>query len=204
MSNIIDFENERINKDLIDTLTKLEPYLPTQEEIEKDIQEIKDKYDFHYDMNDPLYLPKVHDVLNQTFSELVAVFKSFDSGSEFSKKQYLKKLKAFDTSRILLDEYISSHYEVADDPVKELDEYLEIVNDNYMELTEAELKSDIERYIPMISKMYDIVFDMLQNNDSRCSSLDMYMIMMSELCYHPFNAYRSAYKRTENREDQSN
>ena len=58
MSNIIDFENEKINRDLIDLLTKIEPYLPTQEEIEKDLQEIKDKYDFHYTVNDPSYLTK--------------------------------------------------------------------------------------------------------------------------------------------------
>lgn len=38
MSNIIDFEDEKINRDLIDSLTKIEPYLPTQEEIEKDLQ----------------------------------------------------------------------------------------------------------------------------------------------------------------------
>ena len=203
MSNIIDFEDEKINRDLIDSLTKIEPYLPTQEEIEKDLQEIKDKYDFHYTVNDPSYLTKVHEVLNQTFSELVEVFKSFDSNSEFSRKQYLKKLKAFDTSRILLDEYISSRYEIADDPVPELDKCLEIVNDNYVKRTESELKADIERYIPMVDKMYDIVFRMLQNNDSRCSSLDMYMIMMSGICFHPFNAYRTAYTRTKNREDQS-
>lgn len=204
MSNVIDFEDEKINKELIETLTELEPYLPTQEEIEKDLQEIKDKYDFHYTVNDPSYLTKVHEILNQTFSELVEAFKSFDSNSEFSRKQYLKKLKAFDTSRILLDEYISSRYEITDDPVPELDKCLEIVNDNYVERTESELKADIERYIPMVDKMYDIVFRMLQNNDSRCCSLDMYMIMMSGLCFHPFNAYRTAYIRTKNREDQSN
>ena len=102
-----------------------------------------------------------------------------------------------------MDEYISSRYEIADDPIPELDKCLEIVNDNYVERTESELKADIERYIPMVDKMYDIVFDMLQNNDSRCSSLDMYMIMMSGLCFHPFNAYRTAYIRTKNREDQS-
>lgn len=201
MSNVIDFEDEKINKELIEALIELEPYLPSSEDIEKDIQEVKTKYNFHYNVNDPLYLVKVHEVLNQTFSELVEVFKSFDS---FSRKQYLKKLKAFDTSRILLDEYISSRYEIADDPVPELDKCLEIVNDNYGERTESELKSDIERYIPMVTKMYDIVFDMLQNDDSRCSSLDMYMIMMSGLCFHPFNAYRTAYTRTKNREDQSN
>ena len=53
MSNIIDFEDEEINRDLIDSLTKIEPYLPAQEESEKDLQEIKDKYDFHYTVNDP-------------------------------------------------------------------------------------------------------------------------------------------------------
>ena len=82
MSNIIDFEDEKINRDLIDSLTKIEQYLPTQEDIKKDLQEVKTKYNFHYNVNDPLYLVKVHEVLNQTFSELVEVFKSFDSNSE--------------------------------------------------------------------------------------------------------------------------
>ena len=47
-------------------------------------------------------------------------------------------------------------YEIADDPIPELDKCLEIVNDNYVERTESELKADIERYIPMVDKMYDI------------------------------------------------
>ena len=58
-----------------------------------------------------------------------------------------------------------------------------------------------DRYIPTVYRAYEIIFDMLKSKDSRCHSLDIYTLMLSNLEYYPFLDYKLACER--NREDQS-
>lgn len=206
MSNIIDFEDEKINKEFIELLEQLEKHIPTKEELEARINSVKDLYDFHYEIDDPDYLDRTQEVTKRSFSELVDAFQNYNPDSEFSKKQYMKRLRDFDTCRVFLSDYLAANFEISDEPILELDDliteqYLHAIDDNKKQRSAEEFKADIESYIPTVYRAYEIIFDMLKNKDSRCHSLDMYTLMISNLEYYPFFDYKLAYER--NREDQS-
>ena len=100
------------------------------------------------------------------------------------------------------------HYdiEISDEPITELDDlitdqYLHAIDDNRKQRSAEEFTADIESYIPTVYRAYEIIFDMLKSKDSRCRSLDMYTLMLSNLEYYPFLDYKLACER--NREDQS-
>ena len=119
---------------------------------------------------------------------------------------YIKRLHDFDTCRVFLSDYLGANFEISDEPISELDDliteqYLHAIDDNKKQRSAEELKADIESYIPTVYRAYEIIFDMLKSKDSRCHSLDMYMLMLSNLEYYPFLDYKLACER--NREDQS-
>lgn len=206
MSNIIDFEDEKINKEFIELLEQLEKHIPTKEELEARINSVRNQYDFHYEIDDPDYLDRTQEVIKRSFSELVDAFQNYNPDSEFSKKQYMKRLRDFDTCRVFLSDYLAANFEISDEPILELDDliteqYLHAIDDNKKQISAEEFKADIESYIPTVYRAYEIIFDMLKNKDSRCHSLDMYTLMISNLEYYPFFDYKLAYER--NREDQS-
>lgn len=206
MSNIIDFEDEKINKEFIELLEQLEKHIPTKEELEARINSVRNQYDFHYEIDDPDYLDRTQEVTKRSFSELVDAFQNYNPDSEFSKKQYMKRLRDFDTCRVFLSDYLAANFEISDEPILELDDliteqYLHAIDDNKKQRSAEEFKADIESYIPTVYRAYEIIFDMLKNKDSRCHSLDMYTLMISNLEYYPFFDYKLAYER--NREDQS-
>ena len=206
MSNIIDFEDEKINKEFIELLEQLEKHIPTKEELEARINSVRNQYDFHYEIDDPDYLDQTQEVTKRSFSELVDAFQNYNPDSEFSKKQYMKRLRDFDTCRVFLSDYLAANFEISDEPILELDDliteqYLHAIDDNKKQRSAEEFKADIESYIPTVYRAYEIIFDMLKNKDSRCHSLDMYTLMISNLEYYPFFDYKLAYER--NREDQS-
>ena len=206
MSNIISFEDKKEDKELIELLEKFEKHMPTKEELEARINSVKDLYDFHYDIDDPDYLDRTQEVTKRSFSELVDAFHNYNPDSEFSKKQYLKRLRNFDTCRVFLSDYLGANFEISDEPITELDDlitdqYLHAIDDNRKQRSAEELKADIESYIPTVCRSYEIMFDMLRNKDSRCHSLDMYTLMIANLEYYPFFDYKLACER--NREDQS-
>lgn len=206
MSNIIDFEDEKINKEFIELLEQLEKHMPTKEELEARINSVRNQYDFHYEIDDPDYLDRTQEVTKRSFSELVDAFHNYNPDSEFSKKQYMKRLRDFDTCRVFLSDYLGANFEISDEPILELDDliteqYLHAIDDNKKQRSAEEFKADIESYIPTVYRAYEIMFDMLRNKDSRCHSLDMYTLMIANLEYYPFFDYKLAYER--NREDQS-
>ena len=206
MSNIIDFEDEKINKEFIELLEQLEKHMPTKEELEARINSVRNQYDFHYEIDDPDYLDRTQEVTKRSFSELVDAFQNYNPDSEFSKKQYMKRLRDFDTCRVFLSDYLGANFEISDEPILELDDliteqYLHAIDDNKKQRSAEEFKADIESYIPTVYRAYEIMFDMLRNKDSRCHSLDMYTLMIANLEYYPFFDYKLAYER--NREDQS-
>lgn len=206
MSNIIDFEDEKINKEFIELLEQFEKHIPTKEELEARINSVRNQYDFHYEIDDPDYLDRTQEVTKRSFSELVDAFQNYNPDSEFSKKQYMKRLRDFDTCRVFLSDYLAANFEISDEPILELDDliteqYLHAIDDNKKQRSAEEFKADIESYIPTVYRAYEIIFDMLKGKDSRCHSLDMYTLMISNLEYYPFFDYKLAYER--NREDQS-
>lgn len=206
MSNIISFEDKKEYKELIELLEQFEKHMPTKEELEARINSIKDLYDFHYDIDDPDYLDRTQEVTKRSFSELVDAFHNYNPDSEFSKKQYLKRLRNFDTCRVFLSDYLGANFEISDEPITELDDlitdqYLHAIDDNRKQRSAEEFTADIESYIPTVYRAYEIIFDMLKSKDSRCRSLDMYTLMLSNLEYYPFLDYKLACER--NREDQS-
>lgn len=206
MSNIISFEDKKEDKELIELLEQFEKHMPTKEELEARINSIKDLYDFHYDIDDPDYLDRTQEVTKRSFSELVDAFHNYNLDSEFSKKQYLKRLRDFDTCRVFLSDYLGANFEISDEPITELDDlitdqYLHAIDDNRKQRSADEFTADIESYIPTVYRAYEIIFDMLKSKDSRCRSLDMYTLMLSNLEYYPFLDYKLACER--NREDQS-
>lgn len=206
MSNIISFEDKKEDKELIELLEQFEKHMPTKEELEARINSIKDLYDFHYDIDDPDYLDRTQEVTKRSFSELVDAFHNYNPDSEFSKKQYLKRLRNFDTCRVFLSDYFGANFEISDEPITELDDlitdqYLHAIDDNRKQRSAEEFTADIESYIPTVYRAYEIIFDMLKSKDSRCRSLDMYTLMLSNLEYYPFLDYKLACER--NREDQS-
>lgn len=206
MSNIISFEDKKEDKELIGLLEQFEKHMPTKEELEARINSIKDLYDFHYDIDDPDYLDRTQEVTKRSFSELVDAFHNYNPDSEFSKKQYLKRLRNFDTCRVFLSDYLGANFEISDEPITELDDlitdqYLHAIDDNRKQRSAEEFTADIESYIPTVYRAYEIIFDMLKSKDSRCRSLDMYTLMLSNLEYYPFLDYKLACER--NREDQS-
>ena len=240
MSNIISFEDKKEDKELIELLEQFEKHMPTKEELEARINSIKDLYAFHYDIDDPDYLDRTQEVTKRSFSELVDAFHNYNPDSDFSKKQYLKRLRNFDTCRVFLSDYLEANFEISDEPITELDDlitdqYLHAIDDNRKQRSAEELKADkerlvlnfeakassfkpnspkqahsgsldlrvldIESYIPTVYRAYEIIFDMLKSKDSRCHSLDMYTLMLSNLEYYPFLDYKLACER--NKEDQS-
>lgn len=206
MSNIIDFEDKKEDKELIALLEQFEKHMPTKEELEARINRVKDQYGFHCDIHDPDYLDRTQEVIKQSFSELVDTFRNYNPDSEFSKRQYMKRLHDFDTCRVFLSNYLGANFEISDEPISELDElmtdqYLNSIDDSRKQKSADELKEDIESYIPTVYRAYEIIFDMLRNKDARCHSLDMYTLMISNLEYYPFCDYLSVCER--NREDQS-
>lgn len=206
MSNIISFEDKKEDKELIELLEQFEKHMPTKEELEARINSIKDLYDFHYDIDDPDYLDRTQEVTKRSFSELVDAFHNYNPDSEFSKKQYLKRLRNFDTCRVFLSDYLGANFEISDEPITELDDlitdqYLHAIDDNRKQRSAEEFTADIESYIPTVYRAYEIIFDMLKSKDSRCRSLDIYTLMLSNLEYYPFLDYKLACER--NREDQS-
>lgn len=206
MSNIISFEDKKEDKELIELLEQFEKHMPTKEELEARINSIKDLYDFHYDIDDPDYLDRTQEVTKRSFSELVDAFHNYNPDSEFSKKQYLKRLRNFDTCRVFLSDYLGANFEISDEPITELDDlitdqYLHAIDDNRKQRSAEEFTADIESYILTVYRAYEIIFDMLKSKDSRCRSLDMYTLMLSNLEYYPFLDYKLACER--NREDQS-
>lgn len=206
MSNIISFEDKKEGKELIELLEQFEKHMPTKEELEARINSIKDLYDFHYDIDDPDYLDRTQEVTKRSFSELVDAFHNYNPDSDFSKKQYLKRLRNFDTCRVFLSDYLEANFEISDEPITELDDlitdqYLHAIDDNRKQRSAEEFTADIESYIPTVYRAYEIIFDMLKSKDSRCRSLDMYTLMLSNLEYYPFLDYKLACER--NRENQS-
>ena len=206
MSNIISFEDKKEDKEFIDLLEQFEKHMPTKEELEARISSVKNLYDFHYDIDDPDYLDRTQEVTKRSFSELVDAFHNYNPDSEFSKKQYMKRLRDFDTCRVFLSDYLGANFEISDEPITELDnliteQYLHAIDDNKKQRSAEELKADIELYIPTVYRAYEIIFNMLRNKDSRCHSLDMYTLMIANLEYYPFFDYKLACER--NREDQS-
>lgn len=206
MSNVISFKDKKEDKEFIDLLEQLEKHMPTKEELEARINSVKDLYDFHCELDDPDYLDRTQEVTKRSFSELVDAFHNYNPDSEFSKKQYLKRLRDFDTCRVFLSDYLGANFEISDEPISELDnlitdQYLHAIEDNRKQRSAKELKADIESYIPTAYRAYAIIFDMLRNKDSRCHSLDMYTLMIANLEYYPFFDYKLACER--NREDQS-
>ena len=206
MSNIISFEDKKEDKEFIELLEQFEKHMPTKEELEARINSIKDLYDFHYDIDDPDYLDRTQEVTKRSFSELVDAFHNYNPDSEFSKKQYLKRLRNFDTCRVFLSDYLGANFEISDEPITELDDlitdqYLHAIDDNRKQRSAEEFTADIESYIPTVYRAYEIIFDMLKSKDSRCRNLDMYTLMLSNLEYYPFLDYKLACER--NREDQS-
>lgn len=205
MSNIISFEDKKEDKEFIELLEQFEKHMPTKEELEARINSIKDLYDFHYDIDDPDYLDRTQEVTKRSFSELVDAFHNYNPDSDFSKKQYLKRLRNFDTCRVFLSDYLEANFEISDEPITELDDlitdqYLHAIDDNRKQRSAEEFTADIESYIPTVYRAYEIIFDMLKSKDSRCRSLDMYTLMLSNLEYYPFLDYKLACER--NREDQ--
>ena len=206
MSNVISFKDKKEDKEFIDLLEQLEKHMPTKEELEARINSVKDLYDFHCELDDPDYLDRTQEVTKRSFSELVDAFHNYNPDSEFSKKQYLKRLRDFDTCRVFLSDYLGANFEISDEPISELDnlitdQFLHAIEDNRKQRSAKELKADIESYIPTAYRAYAIIFDMLRNKDSRCHSLDMYTLMIANLEYYPFFDYKLACER--NREDQS-
>ena len=206
MSNIISFEDKKEDKEFINLLEQFEKHMPTKEELEVRINSVKDLYDFHYEIDDPDYLDRAQEVTKRSFSELVDAFHNYNPDSEFSKKQYMKRLRDYDTCRVFLSDYLDANFEISDEPITELndlitDQYLHAIDDNRKQRSAEEFTADIESYIPTVYRAYEIIFDMLKSKDSRCHSLDMYMLMLSNLEYYPFLDYKLACER--NREDQS-
>lgn len=206
MSNIIDFEDEKINKEFIELLEQFEKHIPTKEELEARINSVRDQYDFHYEIDDPDYLDRTQEVTKRSFSELVDAFHNYNPDSEFSKKRYMKRLRDYDTCCVFLSDYLDANFEISDEPITELDDliteqYLHAIDDNKKQRSAEELKGDIESYIPTVYCAYEIIFDMLKSKDSRCHSLDMYTLMISNLEYYPFFDYKLAYER--NKEDRN-
>ena len=137
---------------------------------------------------------------------ILDAFHNYNPDSEFSKKQYLKRLRDFDTCRVFLSDYLGANFEISDEPITELDDlitdqYLHAIDDNRKQRSAEEFTADIESYIPTVYRAYEIIFDMLKSKDSRCHSLDIYTLMLSNLEYYPFLDYKLACER--NREDQS-
>lgn len=206
MSNIISFEDKKEDKEFVDLLEQFVKHMPTKEELEARINSVKDLYDFHCEIDDPDYLDRTQEVTKRSFSELVDAFHNYNPDSEFSKKQYMKRLRDYDTCRVFLSDYLGSNFEISDEPITELDtlitdQYLHAIDDNRKQRSAEEFKADIESYIPTVYRAYEIMFDMLRNKDSRCHSLDMYTLMIANLEYYPFFDYKLACER--NREDQS-
>lgn len=206
MSNIISFEDKKEDKEFVDLLEQFVKHMPTKEELEARINSVKDLYDFHCEIDDPDYLDRTQEVTKRSFSELVDAFHNYNPDSEFSKKQYMKRLRDYDTCRVFLSDYLGANFEISDEPITELDilitdQYLHAIDDNRKQRSVEEFKADIESYIPTVYRAYEIIFNMLRNKDSRCHSLDMYTLMIANLEYYPFFDYKLAYER--NREDQS-
>lgn len=206
MSNIISFEDKKEDKEFVDLLEQFVKHMPTKEELETRINSVKDLYDFHCEIDDPDYLDRTQEVTKRSFSELVDAFHNYNPDSEFSKKQYMKRLRDYDTCRVFLSDYLGANFEISDEPITELDtlitdQYLHAIDDNRKQRSVEEFKADIESYIPTVYRAYEIIFNMLRNKDSRCHSLDMYTLMIANLEYYPFFDYKLAYER--NREDQS-
>lgn len=184
MSKIYDFEEEKLNNELLEKLVAYEEVMPSQAEIEKREDDLlcKNRIDRRDDKD---YLHRLKRLVFDTIGSVSTAYQEYQPGNLFSIKRIKKLLCDYDVSLSLLNDYIMEcGCDVKDEKIPEIEELFQSVNENYEEVSEKELELEIEKYLIITPKVYEIIFYHLENKTPQCDSLLYYVLRMSHISYY--------------------
>lgn len=184
MSKIYDFEEEKLNNELLEKLVAYEEVMPSQAEIEKRENDLlcKNGIDRREDKD---YLHRLKRLVFDTIGAVSTAYQEYQPGNLFSIKRIKKLLCDYDVSLSLLNDYIMEcGCDVKDEKIPEIEELFQSVNENYEQMSEKELGLEIGKYLIITAKIYEIMFYHLENKTPQCDSLLYYVLRMSHISYY--------------------
>lgn len=184
MSKIYDFEEEKLNNELVEKLATYEEVTPSQAEIEKREDDLlcKNRIDKREDKD---YLHRLKRLIFDTIGSVSTAYQAYQPGNLFSIKRIKKLLCDYDVSLSLLNDYIMEcSCDVKDEKISEIEELFQSVNENYEEISEKELELEIEKYLIITPKVYENIFYHLENKTPQCDSLLYYILRISHISYY--------------------
>lgn len=184
MDKLYDFDEEKVNKDLIEKLAAYEEVMPSQAEIEKREDDLlcKNGIDRREDKD---YLHRLKRLVFDTIGAVSTAYQEYQPSNLFSIKRLKKLLCDYDVSLSLLNDYIAeSGCDVKDEKIPEIEELFQSVNENYEQMSEKELGLEIEKYLIITAKIYEIIFYHLENKTAQCDSLLFYILRISHVSYY--------------------
>ena len=171
MGKLYDFDEEKLNNELLEKLAAYEEVMPSQTEIDK--REDKD------------YLQRLKRLIFDTIGSVSTAYQEYQPGNLFSIKRIKKLLCDYDVSLSLLNDYIMEcGCDVKDEKIPKIEELFQSVNEDYEEMSEKELELEIEKYIIIAPKLFEIVFYHLENKTPQCDSMLYYILRISHISYY--------------------
>lgn len=189
MNNVIDFEEEKLNKELSDKLSEYEQFIPTEQELSDTIDEYCQRKGFNQDTTSNDYLVRLEALLLSAFESLCQSFREYDPGNELSYKRFRKMLKDYDTVNAMFNEYLTEKYDMLDDKIESIEKLLASVDGNYEDLSAEQLKSEMKEYIVVIHMIYKEMFELLKQENEKCNSLAYYSLRLMPISYYSFQHY---------------
>lgn len=190
MSNkVIDFEEQKLNKEFVESLSQYEPFIPTEEEISETIDEYCQRKGFQQDTTANDYLTRLESLLLSTFESLCQSFREYDPGNELSYKRFRKMLKDYDTVNAMFHEYLTEHYDMLDNQIENIEHLLGSVESDYEHMTATQLKAQIKDYIVVVHMIYKEMFELLKQGNDECNNLAYYSLRLMPISYYSFQHY---------------
>lgn len=196
MNDVIDFQTKKDDLEFVELISEYKKVMPTVDEIEKSVEKFKDIHDFFVDVSSNEYLCVFRKVFFNVFQEFESAFDKYAEDNEFSKRVLLRKMQDYDVALLLLDEYVDRAYHPPYDdlskflPIEEFDEILQGISMDYKEIPKEQMSEQLHEYLAVTKKIYNIFFDMLEKNDTRCVNWAvMYSISIMHISYYAFQHY---------------
>lgn len=184
MGKLYDFDEEKLNNELLEKLAAYEEVMPSQTEIDKREEDLLYKKGFDK-REDKDYLQRLKRLIFDTIGSVSTAYQEYQPGNLFSIKRIKKLLCDYDVSLSLLNDYIMEcGCDVKDEKIPKIEELFQSVNEDYEEMSEKELELEIEKYIIIAPKLFEIVFYHLENKTPQCDSLLYYILRISHISYY--------------------
>lgn len=187
MGEILDFKEEKQNKKLIDALTEYEKVMPTEEEIDANVNDFCERKQFDNDIESDDYYYRLKALLISTFDDLCEAFYSY-AGDMISEKRLKKKLTDYDCASVLFDDYLDETYGTDYEVIADLDAFAES-DTKYDDDSIEVLKDKIPLFIKQTKEYMNIIFRMIETKNKKCSSITMYAPVILNISYYPFVIY---------------